>query len=65
MVGRVLTTKHFLETTDLASRLEGYALRERGEMAKDIQCAASFIRLTLALVEPTLQNIEAALGKRE
>jgi hypothetical protein len=33
-------------------------------MAKDISCAAGFIRLTLALVEPTLQNIEKALGER-
>jgi hypothetical protein len=64
VVGRVLSTKRFTETTDLASRLEGYALAERGEMAKDISCAASFIRLTLALVEPTLQNIEKALGER-
>jgi hypothetical protein len=64
MVGRLLRPQHFAGTADLASRLKGYALEEDGEKAKDIQSAASFIRMTLALVEPTLRNIETALGKR-
>jgi hypothetical protein len=65
MVARVLPTKRFQESADLASRLEDYALETSGEIAKDIQSAATFIRLTLALIEPTLQNIEAALGSRK
>jgi hypothetical protein len=66
MVARVLPAKRFDETADLASRLEDYAINDAvGEMAKDIQsAAATFIRLTLALIEPTLQNVETALRKR-
>jgi hypothetical protein len=65
MVARVLPPRRFDETADLASRLEDYAINDaEGKMAKDIQSAATFIRLTLALIEPTLQNVETALRKR-
>jgi hypothetical protein len=65
MAAKALPTKCFDKTADLASRLEDYAINgAEGEMAKDIQSAATFIRLTLALIEPTLQNVEAALRKR-